>query len=112
MGVVVESHGGTQDGLGKGFVNVGQLTNTHNFSGMPPKENADIENAGESQADQITLGRGREALTTSLPKLDTRTSTYHEYQFEYVNERSVTNEGKVHLDLDFDPKPTHPNENL
>ena len=72
---------------------------------MQPKENADIENAGECKADQITLERGREAITTSLPRLDMRTSTNYEYQFSYENERSVTNSN-------FDPNPTHPHENL
>ena len=109
-GLVVESHLGTQAGLGKSVVNVGQLTNISNISGMPPKEIANIEDAGQNPASQMALRRDMETLTptTSLSGLHERTTKYHEYNLEFINERPVTSLAQIHLT----PKPTHPKEVL
>ena len=73
---------------------------------MPPKEIANIEDAGQNPARQMALRRDMETFTptTSLSGLHERTTKYHEYNSKVINERPETNLAQIHST----PKPTHP----
>ena len=66
---------------------------------MPPKEIANIEDAGQNPASQMALRRDMETLTST-----TSLSGLHEYNLEFTNERPVTSMAQICLK----PKPTHP----